>query len=69
MTYNITCDAAAGLMSARLSSLDDQFLEAFPLSGPWLEALQDGVGKIAWSIITEATGPLLVLSCNAEYRS
>ncbi len=46
MTYYITCcDVAAGLMSTRLSSLDNQFLEAFPLGGSWIEALQDSVGK------------------------
>lgn len=39
--YNLV----GGLMSARLASLDERFLDAFPPEGAWIKALQDGIGK------------------------
>ncbi len=35
---------APGLMSARLSSLDEKYRDTFPEDGHWMSALQDSAG-------------------------
>ena len=44
LTVRVCVCVAPGLMSARLSSLDDSYREAFPGDGQWMAALQDSAG-------------------------
>ena len=36
----------SGLMSARLSSLDDDYQSTFPVENQWIEALQDSLDPL-----------------------
>ena len=43
--------AAPGLVSARVCTLDEEFVATFPSDSQWIEALQDSVGKWGCAIL------------------